>query len=158
MISLSVYDPRPMEPDWVRFDQGEQPGPLDWHVRQRQWNRAIKKYEWLENCGSTIEELFAVLDYLMINQIEAEVTVDATDMGEPEKIPSIKTCLFYKAKVEDFTGLHHVMTASDCVDDTTSNDEALFFVEQAIYNREKIMLEINQYDPTPSYMEIGTMF
>lgn len=158
MISLAVYDPRPMEPDWVCFDEGEQPGPLDWHISERRWNRDIKKYETFEDCGSTIEELFAALDYLMINCIEAEITVDATEMGEPEKIPPLATCFSYKAKAEDYTGLHHIMTASDCVDDITSNDEALYFVEQAIYNREKVTLEINHHDPTPQYMEIGTMF
>lgn len=158
MISLAVYDPRPMEPDWVRFDEGEQPGPLDWHISERRWNRDLKAYETFEDCGSDIEELFKVLDHIYINGTEVEVEIDATEMGSVEKMPPISQTLSYKCKSEDFNGMFTRVTYSDCEEDTTSNDDALCYIEAAIYNREKIHVDISHYDPTPQYMEIGTMF
>ena len=149
MISLSVYDPRPMEPDWVRFDQGEQPGPLDWHISERRWNRDLKKYETFEDCGSDIEELFRVLDHIYINGTEVEVVIDATEMGPVENLPALSQSLRYQCKAEDFTGMFTRVAYSDCEEDTTSNDDALYFIEAAIYNREKIHVDISCYDPTP---------
>ena len=149
MISLTVYDPRPMEPDWVRFDEGEQPGPLDWHISERRWNRDLKKYETFEDCGSDIEELFKVLDHIYINGTEVEVVIDATEMGPVEKMPAPKLTLSYKCKSEDFTGMFTRVTYSDCDEDTTSNDDALCYIEAAIYNREKFHVDISRYDPTP---------
>lgn len=149
MISLAVYDPRPMEPDWVRFDEGEQPGPLSWHISERRWNRDLKKYETFEDCGSDIEELFKVLDHIYINGTEVEVEIDATEMGPVEKMPVITQSLSYKCKSEDLTGMFTRVTYSDCEEDTTSNDDALHYIEAAIYNREKFHVDISRYDPTP---------
>ena len=158
MISLAVYDPRPMEPDWVRFDEGEAPGPLSWHISERRWNRDLKAYETFEDCGSDMEELFKLLDHIYINGTEVEVEIDATEMGPVEKMPVLTQSLSYKCKSEDLTGMFTRVTYSDCDEDTTSNDDALHFIEAAIYNREKIHADISHYDPTPDYMEIGTMF
>ena len=158
MISLAVYDPRPMEPDWVRFDQGEAPGPLAWHISERRWNRDLKAYETFEDCGSDIEELFKVLDHIYINGTEVEVAIDATEMGPVKKMPVLTQSLSYKCKSEDLTGIFTRITYSDCEEDTTSNDDALHYIEAAIYNREKIHVDISHYDPTPDYMEIGTIF
>jgi hypothetical protein len=149
MISLAVYDPRPMEPDWVRFDEGEQPGPLSWHISERRWNRDLKKYETFEDCGSDIEELFKLLDHIYINGTEVEVVIDATEMGPVEKMPVLTQSLSYKCKSEDLTGMSTRVTYSDCEEDTTSNDDALHYIEAAIYNREKFHVDISRYDPTP---------
>lgn len=149
MISLAAYDPRPLEPDWVRFGEADEPGQLDWQVISRHWNRETKKYDSLEDCGSSMQELFDTLDYVLSNGLEAEVMVDATEMGEPEKMPSPQFCVYYKTKCEDNTGLHNIVTFSDYVEETGSNDDTLFFIESAIYNREKITVEITHYDPTP---------
>jgi hypothetical protein len=149
MTSLAVCDPRPMEPDWVRFDEGEQPGPLAWHLSERRWNRDLKKYETFEDCGSDIEELFKVLDHIYINGTEVEVEIDATEMGPVERPPALSQSLSYQCKAEDFTGMFTRITYSDCVEDTTSNDDALCYIEAAIYNREKFHVDIGRYDPTP---------
>lgn len=149
VISLAAYDPRPMEPDWVRYGEQDTPGQLDWQVFTSRWNRETKKYDKLEDCGSSIEELFAVLDHVMINGLDAEVMVDATEMGEPEKMPSPQFCAYYKTKCEDWTGLFHRVTFSDCEEETTSNDDALYFIEAAIYNRERVTMETGPHDPTP---------
>jgi len=149
MISLAVYDPRPMEPDWVRFDQGEAPGPLAWHISERRWNRDLKAYETFEDCGSDIEELFKLLDHIYINGTEVEVEIDATEMGPVEKLPALSQSLRYQCKAEDWTGIFTRVTFSDCDEETTSNDDALYFIEGAIYNREKIHVDISHYDPTP---------
>ena len=149
MTSLAVCDPRPMEPDWVRFDEGEQPGPLAWHLSERRWNRDLKKYETFEDCGSDIEELFKVLDHIYINGTEVEVEIDATEMGPVERPPALSQSLSYQCKAEDFTGMFTRVTYSDCVEDTTSNDDALCYIEAAIYNREKFHVDIGRYDPTP---------
>ena len=149
MTSLAVCDPRPMEPDWVRFDEGEQPGPLAWHLSERRWNRDLKKYETFEDCGSDIEELFKVLDHIYINGTEVEVEIDTTEMGPVERPPALSQSLSYQCKAEDFTGMFTRVTYSDCVEDTTSNDDALCYIEAAIYNREKFHVDIGRYDPTP---------
>jgi hypothetical protein len=161
MISLAAYDPRPLEPDWVRFgehDPAEDYGPLEWLISERRWNRELKEYETFEDCGSSIEELFKLLDHIYANGIEVEVEVDATEMGPVEKMPPARECAYYKCKVESYTMMHTRFILSDCEQETTCNDEALYIIEAAIYNREKITVEINQIDPTPDYMEIGSMF
>jgi len=149
MISLAVYDPRPMEPDWVRFDEGEALGPLSWHISERRWNRDLKTYEIFEDCGSDMEELFKLLDHIYINGTEVEVEIDATEMGPVERMPVLSHCLSYKCKSEDFTGMFTRTTYSDCEEDTTSNYDALNYIEAAIYNREKFHVDISRYDPTP---------
>lgn len=149
MTSLTAYDPRPMEPDWVRFDEGEQPGLLSWHISERRWNRDLKKYETFEDCGSDIEELFKVLDHIYINGTEVEVEIDATEMGPVEKMPPPSQALSCKCKSEDLTGMYTRVTYSDCDEDTISNYDALCYIEAAIYNREKFHVDISRYDPTP---------
>lgn len=161
MISLAAYDPRPLEPDWVRFgehDPAEDPGPLNWLISERRWNRDLKAYETFEDSGHDVEELFKLLDHIYANGTEVEVEVDATEMGPVERMPGIQECVHYKCKVENYTMMHTLIKLSDCEDETSSNDEALYMIEAAIYNREKILVEINQIDPTPDYMEIGSMF
>jgi hypothetical protein len=138
-----------MEPDWVRFDEGEQPGPLAWHISERRWNRDLKKYETFEDCGSDIAELFKVLDHIYINGTEVEVVIDATEMGPVEKLPALSQSMRYQCKAEDFTGMFTHVTYSDCEEDTTSNDDALHYIEAAICNREKFHVDISRYDPTP---------
>jgi hypothetical protein len=152
MISLAVYDPRPLEPDWVRFgehDPAEDPGELNWLIKEHRWNRDLKAYETFEDSGHDIEELFKLLDHIYVNGIEVEVEVDATEMGPPERMPSMEESLHYKCKAEDWTGLHTMVTFSDCEEGTLSTDTALYFIEGAIYNREKIHVNIGEYDPTP---------
>lgn len=152
MISLAVYDPRPLEPDWVRFgehDPAEDFGPLNWLISERRWNRDLKKYETFEDSGHDIEELFKLLDHIYANGIEVEVDVDATEMGPPERMPAMQESINFKCKVEDWTGMFTRVTFSDCEEETLSNDDALYFIEAAIYNREKIHADIGQHDPTP---------
>jgi len=149
MISLATYDPRPLEPDWVRFGEDDEPGQLDWQVISYHWNRETKKYDALEDCGNTIEELIATLDYVYVNGLMAEATVDATEMGDPVTPPAPRDTVAWKAKCEDNTGMWTIVTFSDCTEETLSNDDALFFIETAIYNREKITVDISHYDPTP---------
>jgi len=149
MISLAAYDPRPLEPDWVRLGEDDEPGQLDWQVISYHWNKETRKYDALEDCGNSIKELIDTLDYVYINGLMAEATVDATEMGDPVIPPAPRDTIAWKAKCEDDTGMWTIVNFSDCAEETLSNGDALFFIETAIYNREKITVDISHYDPTP---------
>lgn len=154
-----LIDPRPLEPDWVRDMRPEPSGLIEWRVHTRQWNSELKMYdnrtEYHE--GTPLEFLQNVGIRTMSGAFEpCEITADARQVTSvPDNVSNVKhhhgNDLFWRIKYDREDG-------GGGEEDGTCLYE---FMDWLIYlMKEKVVFELDLdiVDPTPAYMEIGSMF
>jgi hypothetical protein len=160
-----MHDPRPLEPDWATDTRPQPSGMVEWSTMRVVWNREIKKRESrTEYHEGTPLQFFKYIGTLLNSPSidNAEITVDASQAILPYEL----TPLWYdtKGSIDDNYridwGLKYNIGNYDSDDEEvgTSASDLASWLAYVIENYGKCVVDIQDYDPTPQYMEIGSMF
>lgn len=163
MHDTPMIDPRPMEPDWVTDTRPEPSGKVEWSTMRVVWNRQIKKNERVTDYHEgTPKQLVEYLDTLANSPCidNAEITINAAQALLPASTPpqwyNLKHinnhCIDWSIKynVGDYD--------SDDQETGYDPDELISWVAYVIEKQGKCIIDLSDHDPTPQYMEIGSMF
>lgn len=153
----SMIDPRPLEPSWVY--EVECPDIAEWTVIRRKWNKETRKYDAIKSCddGNMIALLAAVAEIIKGNDPECEIEIDASNIAE-SILPPTKITDYGVDLGNGRRDLWWTINPSGILDDSGGDvHELMGSIEYLANKGEKFTVEISYYDPTPQYMEIGTM-
>lgn len=154
----TMIDPRPMEPAWVTDMRPEPTGLAEWTIYRDRWSKAEQRYiQTRSNCEGSIHNLLTNLaEILASGDPECWIKVDAEQCNPGKvdytKIPNLPG---YLATSGLFAKV--VYSESNC-EEFTDMDEFLHEVEWAASELRQFRIELDWYDPTPDYSEIGTVF
>lgn len=165
MSDTPLIDPRPLEPDWVTDMRPEPSGIVEWSTMCVEWNRELQKCERRTEYHEGTPQQF--IDY--VSTIagspcigNAEITVDASQVNLPydtpanwynsDKVPDDHYAIDWgiKYNVGDYD--------SDDKEVGTSAYELVSWIAYILEKRGKCVIDLQEHDPTPEYMEIGSMF
>lgn len=154
----SMTDPRPLEPDYVRDMRPQPSGLVEWstmRVEQRE-----KRTEYHEGTPAQfIKYICSILNSPCINN--AEITLDASQATLAE---SDSRVLYNTAEIPynfyvDWGLNYYTPDYKDPDEETGADpDELISWLVYVIEKNGKFVLDLQDHDPTPRYMEIGTMF
>lgn len=159
-----LIDPRPLEPDWVRSMRPDPSGLIEWSTMRVKWNPELKQGEQrTEYHEGTPDEFIkyvcAIINSPCINN--AEITLNAAQSTLTE---SEARKLHYSAKIPynhyvDW-GIKYNIRDYETDDEETGSDpdELISWLVYVIENSGKSVVDLQDHDPTPVYMEIGSMF
>ena len=155
-----LTDPRPMEPDWVI--KGEPSGIIEWRSTRTQWNKELKKtdvrIEYHEGYGV---DLLRYISSLTVSPAFEPVVIDfnasqSTGHSLTNKLKALNYSEYpvYFWKIE----YHHPDYTTPSEESGTDIFELLDWMASLIEDGTTGTLELDYHDPTPEYMEIGSMF
>lgn len=154
----TMTDPRPMEPAWVTDMRPEPNGLVEWQIFRDRWSNEDKRYKQTRSdCeGSVYNLLTNIAEILGSNDPECWIRVNAEQC-----IPG-PTNRSYIPDLPNYAAISHLF-ARVTYDESNHEefadmDEFLGEVEWAASECRQFQIEISWIDPTPDYMEIGTMF
>lgn len=154
----TMIDPRPMEPAWVTDMRPEPSGLAEWTIYRDRWNKEEQRYtQARSSCEGSIYNLLTNLaEILGSDDPECWIKVNAEQcIPEPTDHTRIPNLPDYSA----ISGLFARVTYDDDNrEEFTDMDEFLAEVEWAASECKQFQIEMDWLDPTPDYMEIGTMF
>lgn len=165
MYNTPMIDPRPIEPDWVTSRQPEPSGMVEWSTMRVEWNRELKKNEHRTEYHEGTPQQF--IDYIgtLTSSVcveNAEITVDASQVNLPYDVPAN---WYNSDKVPDDHyridwGIKYNVGDYDSDDNETGTSayELVSWIAYVLEKRGKCVIDLQDHDPTPEYMEIGSMF
>lgn len=154
MTSWTI-DPRPMEPVY----DGELSGEINWIEQATLWDRYLKKFVTHRNYHSGgPDDLLKYIERITLsfNIENVEINVDASEsIGRPD---------LKKLKATTCPRLYWIVrynlgnSDKDTIEEGIDVDELYEWIAYLVDERGTFSIDISEYDPTPQYMEIGTMF
>ena len=160
-----MHDPRPLEPDWVTDTRPQPSGLIEWSTMRVLWNPETKKREARTEYHEGVPLQFFKYISTLLNSISienAEITIDASQVALPyqlsprwydvAKLPDDHYCIDWglKYNIGDYD--------SDDEEVGTSSFDLVSWLAYVIENHGKCVVDLQDYDPTPQYSEIGSMF
>jgi hypothetical protein len=152
-----MLDPRPLEPDWVALT--ELSDTAEWTVVRHKWNKETRKYDQIKSYGegNMTALLKVVVDIINSEDPECLIEINAENIC-PTLMVSSKTAS-YNLKYENDGLLHWSISPADVIEEEGNDlDELIGSIEYMSEKQMKFKIELSFHDPTPEYMEIGTMF
>ena len=159
-----MSDPRPLEPDWVTSTRPEPSGILEWSTMRVEFNPQLKIREQRTEYHAGTPAQFIAYVCSIINSPcinNAEITVDASE-ANILGCDSLALCRVAKIPYNFYVdwGIKYNLFDSDVDGEETGSDpdELISWLVYVIENDGKCVVDLQDHDPTPRYMEIGSMF
>lgn len=154
-----LIDPRPMEPDYVRDMRPDPSGMIEWRVYTRHFDHESKMYESRTEYheGTPLEFISHVAHRTLSPIFEpCDITADARQVTNvPDSLLKVKHLddgtLYWRVKYEREDGGGGEEEGSDMCE---GMDWLIYLMKEQV----KFTLDLDVVDPTPAYMEIGSMF
>lgn len=154
----------PMEPDWVTASSAEPSGMVEWSTQSFSYSKQTKKNEArTEYHRGTVEQLLRYIGTLTLSPAleDLDITIDATQCTIDERPRAGWNDIKH---LPDHIGIYWKATYStpDCSildeNEGTMSSELIDLIAHVAAEHGKCELALGPHDPTPQYMEIGSMF